>query len=80
MERLAELEVGGTALQWFRSYLAGRLQKVVLGEHCSAPWTLQDGVPQGSVLSHMLFNMYMKPLGAVIRSFGVCCHQYADDT
>ena len=27
----------------------------------------------------MLFNMYMKPLGAVIRSFGVRCHQYADD-
>ena len=25
-------------------------------------------------------NMYMKPLGAVIRSFGVRCHQYADDT
>ncbi|XP_061485295.1 uncharacterized protein LOC133385720 isoform X1 [Rhineura floridana] len=28
----------------------------------------------------MLFNIYMKPLGAVIRSFGVRCHQYADDT
>ena len=41
-------------LQWFRSYLAGRLQKVGLGEHCSAPWILQYGVPQGSVLSPML--------------------------
>ena len=28
----------------------------------------------------MLFSMYMKPLGAVIRSFGVRCHQYTDDT
>ncbi|XP_061477657.1 uncharacterized protein LOC133382019 [Rhineura floridana] len=28
----------------------------------------------------MLFNIYMQPLGAVIRSFGVRCHQYADDT
>ena len=72
--------MGGTALQWFRSYLAGRLQKVVLGEHCSAPWIFQYGVPQGSILSSMLFNIYMKPLGAVIQSFGVCCHQYADDT
>ena len=47
LERLAELGVGSTALQWFHSYLAGRLQKVVLGEHCSAPWILQYGVPQG---------------------------------
>ena len=28
----------------------------------------------------MLFNIYMKPLGAVIQRFGVRCHQYADDT
>ena len=80
LEQLAEFGVGGTALQRFRSYLAGQIQKVVLGEHCSAPWVLHYGVLQGSVLSPMLFNIYMKPLGAVIWSFGVHCHQYADDT
>ena len=48
--QLSELGVGGTALQLFHSYLEGWLQKVVLGEHCLAPWILQYGVPQGSVL------------------------------
>ena len=28
----------------------------------------------------MLFNIYMKPLGEVIRRCGLRCHQYADDT
>ncbi|KAF7239428.1 Visinin-like protein 1 [Varanus komodoensis] len=80
LNRLAGLGVGGTAWQWFHSYLNGRFQKVVLGDYGSAPWQLCHGVPQGSILSPLLFNIYMKLLGEDIRRFGLRNHQYADDT
>ncbi|KAF7241457.1 hypothetical protein EYD10_11979, partial [Varanus komodoensis] len=80
LDRLVGLGVGGTAWQWFRSYLNGRFQKVVLGDCGSAPWQLCHGVLQGSILSPLLFNIYMKLLGEVIRRCGLRNHQYADDT
>ena len=55
-------------------------QRVQFGEGVSAPWSLNCGVLQGLIISPMLFNIYMRPLGGVIRGCGASCHQYTDDT
>ena len=35
-------------------------------------------VPQGSVPVHILFNMYIKPLSAIIDSHSIIQHSFAD--
>ena len=57
----------------------GLSQRVQLGDAVSTPWVLYFRVPEELIIFPMLFNIYMKPLGEVIRSSRVCCCQYADD-
>ncbi|XP_053111557.1 uncharacterized protein LOC128327186 [Hemicordylus capensis] len=71
-------EAGG--IGWHCFTLSGRSQMVLLGDCCSAKQVLKCGVQQVSTLSPMLFNIYMKPLGRIIRRFDAGCYQYSDDS
>ena len=74
-----EIGISGTALQWFKSFLTGRSQRVVVGDSFSDPLTLKFGVPQGSVLGPVLFNIYTRSISNVFSKCGFTSSGYADD-
>ncbi len=80
LNQLYTIGVRGVALHWFRSYLTGRTQAVVIDGVSSDPVSLSTGVPQGSVLGPLLFLIYIEPLGRIIDKHGISRHGYADDT
>ena len=70
----------GTVLAWFRSYLASRKQYVRV-EGCTSSFrSLDQGVPQGSVLGPLLYSMYTSPIAKIITRYGLKHHLYADDS
>ena len=76
---------GETVLQWIRSYLSDRTQRVVIDANEDQPLVackqvmLKQGVPQGSVLGPILFSLYLSPLGDICHKHNVKFHGYADD-
>ena len=74
--------ITGNALSFFRSYLCHRKMTVDIRVVQSNEADLSFGVPQGSVLVPLLFNIYiyMTPLGDIIRHYGLRFHMYADET
>ena len=72
--------ISGSVINWIRSYLADRVQRVVVGQSKSTDTSLSTGVPQGSVLGPILFSVFTSPVGHIISSSGIHHQQYADDT
>uniref|UniRef100_A0A803SVN4 Reverse transcriptase domain-containing protein n=1 Tax=Anolis carolinensis TaxID=28377 RepID=A0A803SVN4_ANOCA len=80
IHRLAMSGVRSQALNWFNSFLRNRSQCVEYMDQVSDRSPLLCGVPQGAILSPLLFNIYVRPLASLVRSFGLDCYQYANDT
>ena len=72
--------ITGDALDWFRSYLTGKIQRVVIENAVSGDQELGFGVPQGSVLGPKIDYMYTKPVSDIIQRHGLSHHSYANDT
>ena len=76
----SDFGICGDVLKWFRSYLTGRVQRVIVNQQSSKTFNLNYGVPQGSCLGPVLFLLYASRLFEVVKKHLPSVHGYDDDT
>ena len=67
LEKLTHYGVKGIENNWFKTYLTNRKQHVTVSGQTSKNALIEFGVPQGTVLSPLLFLIYIKDLNEAIK-------------
>lgn len=76
VKSLSSFNISPAAENWFRSYLTGRRQRIKVAD-LESPWAdIVAGVPQGGVLSPLLFSIFINSITTNLTS---SFHLYADD-
>ena len=76
LQKLEAYGIEGEVLVWVRDFLKGRRQRVMLNGKSSDWMDVSSGVPQGSVLSPVLFIIYINDMPDMLRKY---CKMFADD-
>lgn len=73
-----QVGISDVALNWFISYLSDRSFLVMLEDASSSLASLFCGSLQGSILSSLLYSIYILSLGQIMPGYDINFH--ADDT
>ena len=72
IRKLSYYSLHPLCLNWIKAFLYGRSQRIKIKSTTSLPSACISGVPQGSVLSSILFLLYMNDLPQVIQNSKIC--------
>ncbi|XP_022815784.1 uncharacterized protein LOC111349052 [Spodoptera litura] len=73
---LTQIGFSASSRDWFSTYLRGRQQAVRVGQEFSDWGGLTAGVPQGGILSPLLFSLFINSITSLLKC---SYHLYADD-
>ncbi len=77
LERLISLGVNRCLVLWIKDFLLSRTQRVWYNGQLSDECTVNTGAPQGSVISPVLFSLYINDF--IIHNSNFKLFKYADD-
>ena len=75
--KLDNYGVRGRTLKWIESFLTDRVQRVIVNDKTSHLASIESGVPQGGVLSGILFDPNINDLPSCLNFMQIS--MYADD-
>ena len=76
IKKLEGYGIKGILLEWFKNFLNGRQQRVVINGKTSDWTNVLSGIPQGSILGPILFIIFINDLPGAV---GNVCKLFADD-